>query len=71
MKIDNKFDKRKLVFDEVSPSVHLDDLPPTAIYKGNEEKPMVAFSINVAWGDEYLPDMLKTLKKHDISVTFF
>lgn len=65
------FDEDRLVFKEISPTVHLDDLPPTAIYRGNEEKPMVSFLINVAWGNEYLPNMLKTLKKHGLHTTFF
>ncbi|GAE29297.1 polysaccharide deacetylase family protein [Alkalihalobacillus hemicellulosilyticus] len=71
VKGDMQFDERKIVFEEVAPSIHLDDLPPAAIYKGNEEKQMVAFLINVAWGNEYIPDILKTLKKHNIHVTFF
>ena len=32
---------------------------------------MVSFIINVAWGNEYLSDMLATLKKHHVSATFF
>src|SRR5690606_24228857 len=27
--------------------------------------------INVAWGNEYLTDMLATLKKHNVSASFF
>lgn len=65
------FDEDKLVFKEIAPSVSLDDLPPAPIYKGNEKKPMVTFLINVAWGNEYLPEILKTLKKYDLQTTFF
>ncbi|TWI55208.1 polysaccharide deacetylase family protein [Halalkalibacter nanhaiisediminis] len=65
------FDESRLVFTETSPNVHLDDLPPSGIYKGNEHKPMVTFLVNVAWGNEYLPEMLKTLKKYDLHTTFF
>ena len=32
---------------------------------------MVSFIINVAWGNEYIPDMLATLKKHQVYATFF
>ena len=32
---------------------------------------MVTFIINVAWGNEYLLDMLATLKKYHVSATFF
>ncbi|KMK77262.1 polysaccharide deacetylase family protein [Alkalihalobacillus pseudalcaliphilus] len=65
------FDENELVFEEVSPKIHLEDLEPQPIYRGNEEKPMVSFLINVAWGNEYIPDILKTLNKHSIKATFF
>lgn len=71
MKAANKFDEKKLVIKQVKPEVHLKDLPPTAIYKGHPEKPMVSFLINVAWGNEYLSSMLATLKKHHVKATFF
>ncbi|MED4225467.1 polysaccharide deacetylase family protein [Neobacillus cucumis] len=71
MKIKGEFDEKKLVFVQTKPKVHLKNLQPTAIYKGHPDKPMVSFIINVAWGNEYLSDMLATLKKHNLSVTFF
>lgn len=66
-----KFSPDKLIFKETRPKVHLDDLPPNPIYKGNPEKPMVTFLVNVAWGNEHLPQMLKTMKKYDVKSTFF
>lgn len=71
MKKNGKFDEHKLVFEQVKPNVHLSDLPPAPMYKGNPEKPMVSFIINVAWGNEYLPGMLATLKEHRVKATFF
>ncbi|WP_078547037.1 polysaccharide deacetylase family protein [Litchfieldia alkalitelluris] len=71
MKKNKVFDANKLVYKQVSPKVHLDDLPAEAIYRGNPEKPMVSFLINVAWGNEYIPDMLDTFKKHKVKATFF
>jgi peptidoglycan-N-acetylglucosamine deacetylase len=71
MKKQGDFNEEKLIFKNIEPKVHLDDLPPAPIYRGNPEKPMVAFIINVAWGNEYLPDMLATLKKHNVSASFF
>jgi peptidoglycan-N-acetylglucosamine deacetylase len=65
------FDVKKLVFAQIKPNVHLNDLPPSPIYRGHPDKPMVGFIINVAWGNEFLPSMLETLKKHNIHVTFF
>jgi probable sporulation protein (polysaccharide deacetylase family) len=65
------FDEKKLVFTQTKPKVHLNDLPPSPIYRGHPDKPMVSFIINVAWGNEYLSEMLATLKKHQVSVSFF
>lgn len=61
----------KLVFREVPPRIALDDLGPHPIYKGNPNKRMVALMINVAWGDEHIPDMLETLREEKVKATFF
>ncbi|MTT32230.1 polysaccharide deacetylase family protein [Terrilactibacillus sp. BCM23-1] len=71
MKKNNKFDPKKLVYKEVPPKKHLQDLSPAPIYRGNQKKPMVAFLINVSWGNEYIPQMLKVLHHHHIHATFF
>ncbi len=49
MKKDGEFHEDDLVYEQVKPKVHLDSLAPEPIYKGNPDKPMVAFLINVAW----------------------
>lgn len=71
MKKDGKFDENKLVYKQISPKVHIKDLPPAPIYRGNPDKPMVSFLINVAWGNEFLQPILKTLKDNSIHATFF
>ncbi|MCA1030121.1 polysaccharide deacetylase family protein [Bacillus timonensis] len=71
MKKSGTFNEKNIVFKQTSPKVHLEDLPPEAIYRGHPDKPMVSFLINVAWGNEYLPEMLETLKKHKVNATFF
>ncbi|WHY79357.1 polysaccharide deacetylase family protein [Neobacillus sp. WH10] len=71
MKIKKVFDEKKLVFVQTKPKIHLQDLPPSPIYKGHPDKPMVTFIINVAWGNEYLSGMLATLKRHNVSASFF
>ncbi|MFY4773933.1 polysaccharide deacetylase family protein [Metabacillus sp. RGM 3146] len=71
MKKGGKFDDSLLVFKQVPPVIHLKDLPPSPIYRGNPEKPMVSFLINVAWGNEYIPKMLDTLTKYHVKATFF
>ena len=71
MKAAGEFDKNKIVYKEVPPNVHLEDLNPEPIYRGNPQKPMITFLINVAWGNEYIPEILKTLESHQIQATFF
>jgi probable sporulation protein (polysaccharide deacetylase family) len=65
------FDKTKLVFKETEPDIQLKDLPPAPIYKGNPEKSMVTFLVNVAWGNEYIPHILKVMKEYNVRSTFF
>jgi peptidoglycan-N-acetylglucosamine deacetylase len=71
MKKDGVFIEDKLVYKQVKPSIHLEDLPPSPVYRGNPDKPMVALLINVAWGNEYLPKMVDVLQKHQVRSTFF
>lgn len=56
---------------EIEPDIQLEHLGAHPIYKGNPKKKMVAFMINVAWGDEYLPGMIETLRRENVSATFF
>jgi probable sporulation protein (polysaccharide deacetylase family) len=71
MKDKGVFDEKLLVYRQVKPTVHLEDLPAEPIYRGNPEKPMVSFLINVAWGNEYIPGMLEILNKYHVKATFF
>lgn len=71
MKKSDGFNKDELVFREVKPNVHLSDLPPSPIYKGNPNKPMVSLMVNVAWGNEYLSEILKVMKAEHVHATFF
>ena len=41
------------------------------IFKGNETRQAMALTINVDWGEEYLPGMLDTLAKKNVKATFF
>ncbi|MFB3164041.1 polysaccharide deacetylase family protein [Neobacillus sp. 179-J 1A1 HS] len=71
MKKSGIFDEKKLIYKQIKPSVHLKDLPASPIYRGHPDKPMVSFIINVAWGNEYLPEMLAALKNHQVKASFF
>ncbi|MDY0408199.1 polysaccharide deacetylase family protein [Virgibacillus soli] len=71
MKGSGNFDEKKLVFDQVNPETSLEDLPAAPIYRGHPDKDMVAFLINVSWGTEHIPTILKTLKANEVKATFF
>ena len=42
-----------------------------AIYNGNKNSNKVSLMINVYWGSEYIPDILKVLKNSNVKTTFF
>ncbi|MDA3130566.1 polysaccharide deacetylase family protein [Aliibacillus thermotolerans] len=65
------FDEKKIVFKNIQPEVQLKDLPPAPIYRGNPNKPMASFAVNVSWGEEHLPAILQTLRKENVRATFF
>ncbi|KAB7668686.1 polysaccharide deacetylase family protein [Bacillus sp. B1-b2] len=71
MKKSGQFDEKKLVLKQIEPKVSLEDLPASPIYKGNPDKKMVSFIINVAWGNEYIPSIISTLEKHQVKASFF
>ena len=70
-KMGTRFSERQIVWKEVSPSVHLSDLPPSPIYRGNPEKSMISLLINVAWGNEFIEPILRALDEHEVKATFF
>lgn len=41
------------------------------IYQGNTGKKIVAITVNVDWGEEFIPGMLEQFKKNNARVTFF
>lgn len=59
----------KLLVAELQPKITEEYFKP--IYHGNPDLPRVALTINVAWGEEYLPEMLKVLNEEKVKVTFF
>nr|WP_283809177.1 polysaccharide deacetylase family protein [Tumebacillus amylolyticus] len=61
----------QLVAEQIPPKVSLDDLGPVPIYRGNAEKKQMALMINVAWGTEYIEEILKTLDEYGVKATFF
>ncbi|SFK27911.1 probable sporulation protein, polysaccharide deacetylase family [Halobacillus dabanensis] len=71
MKKEGNYDPKLLVYKLVRPKVSLEDLPASPIYRGHPEKQMVSLLINVSWGEEYIPDMVEILNKHQVKATFF
>ncbi len=45
--------------------------PRQPVYQGNSGKKAIALTVNVDWGEEYIPAMLKEFKKYNAQVTFF
>jgi probable sporulation protein (polysaccharide deacetylase family) len=61
----------KLFYKETAPAVSLNDLGAQPVYRGNPNKMMVSLMINVAWGNEFIEPMLKTLEEEKVKATFF
>ncbi|AZR72407.1 polysaccharide deacetylase [Anoxybacter fermentans] len=40
-------------------------------YHGNPSEAKISLTINVDWGEEYIPQILKILKEKDVNATFF
>jgi probable sporulation protein (polysaccharide deacetylase family) len=59
-------------------NVLVSNIPPAVsdeffepVYHGRTESPRVALAVNVAWGEEYIPDLLKIFREEKVKVTFF
>ncbi|MWC26516.1 polysaccharide deacetylase family protein [Paenibacillus sp. MMS18-CY102] len=61
----------QLIYKQIQPKVGLDDLGVEPTYRGNPNKKMVSIMINVAWGNEYIGAILKTLDDYKVKATFF
>lgn len=59
------------IFKEIEPTIKLEDLGTHPVFRGNPHKKMIALMINVAWGNEFIDPMLKTLEQERVKATFF
>lgn len=59
----------KLLIAETAPQITEAYFKP--VYHGNPNTSRVALAINVAWGEEYLPEILKILAEEKTKATFF
>jgi len=55
-----------LLKDSTAPTMQVDP-----IYQGNKDKPCVALTINVDWGEDIIPNMLDILDAKGVKATFF
>ncbi len=61
----------ELYFKQVSPQVSNESFGAAPIYQANIHKRQMALMINVAWGTEYVPQILQILKQNQVHATFF
>jgi probable sporulation protein (polysaccharide deacetylase family) len=59
----------KLMVSDLTPTVSEEFFKP--VYHGKKGISRVALAINVAWGEEYLAEMLKILRAEKVKATFF
>lgn len=59
------------IWEEIEPKNSLEDIKSYPIYRGNPNKQSVSLMFNVAWGTEYLDQILKILEAEQIKATFF
>lgn len=50
-----------------------DEVPTVSspYYQGPEDKNIISLTINVDWGEEFIPDMLKIMENEGVKATFF
>lgn len=44
---------------------------PQPVYHGPDDAKLVALTVNVDWGEEFIPIILEICREHDIHLTFF
>ncbi len=59
------------VYRTLNPLQSLRAMPAAPIYRANPQKQAVAFMVNVAWGNEHIPQMLQTFRVKQAKATFF
>lgn len=60
-----------LAWRKILPQTSLASLPPEPIYRGPDGEKSMALMFNVSWGEEYLPQILQTLRDRHVHATFF
>ncbi len=68
---DDPVDQLPLVWETVEPRKSLHTFRMEPIYRGNIDQPAVSFLINVAWGEEFIQEILEVLANANGYATFF
>lgn len=55
----------------IPPDKTIQDYQDAPIYQGNPKKDYAAFICNVAWGTEYIDELLNLLEEHQVRISFF
>ncbi len=61
----------QLQYVQWEPDVQLKDLGAVPVYRGNSQKKAMALMINVAWGTEWIENILEILEENNVKATFF
>ncbi len=59
----------KVLINNISPPISEEYFKP--VYSGRRDSSRVALAVNVAWGEEYLPEMLRIFQEEKVKATFF
>lgn len=59
------------VVNKILPGKSMKDFPEAPIYQGNPHKKQVCFLVNVAWGNEYIHDLMEAMEENNARSTFF
>ena len=60
-----------LYFKQIPARITASSFGAAPIYRGNEQKQQMALMFNVAWGTEYVPQILRILQDNHVRATFF
>ncbi len=60
-----------LVYQQIPPTVDISNFVAEPIYRGNPQKREMSLMFNVAWGTEYVPQILNILHRYHVRSTFF
>ncbi|OEH85865.1 hypothetical protein BHU72_03550 [Desulfuribacillus stibiiarsenatis] len=61
----------QIQYKQWEPEIQLKDLGAVPVYRGNSDKKAMSLMINVAWGTEWIENILDILEENNVKATFF